>query len=208
MPVTRVEIEERAPLAAGRSFGASGPYEYLTGVLHFASDPKHPGNKAICDLNLAPTNPRGTRRAPRAIPSAEAGRTQAARPCDRRLDQSREHDRGGDIQQRGAPHGRQSRRRSRQRIPVPPRLQRALDRRAVGSAGIARAHASVVSGGARKRSARARPELRAVVAQQAHAASTAFGCGSQALSDGRHQRSECGAHGARPSGRRADRHSA
>src|ERR671921_769750 len=44
MPVTRMEIEERAPLAAGRSFGASGAYEYLTGVLHFASDPGHPGN--------------------------------------------------------------------------------------------------------------------------------------------------------------------
>jgi hypothetical protein len=56
MPVTRIQVENRAPLAAGRSFGASGPYEYLTGVLHFASDPRHPGNKAICDLNLAPTN--------------------------------------------------------------------------------------------------------------------------------------------------------
>ena len=43
MPVTRVEIEKRAPLAAGRSFGASGPYEYLTGVLHFASDPQASG---------------------------------------------------------------------------------------------------------------------------------------------------------------------
>lgn len=59
MPVTRIEIEQRAPLAAGRSFGASGPYEYLTGVLHFASDPRHAGNKAICDLDLAPTNSRG-----------------------------------------------------------------------------------------------------------------------------------------------------
>jgi hypothetical protein len=49
MPVTRVEIESRGPLAAGRSFGASGPYEYLTGVLHFASAPKQPGNQAICD---------------------------------------------------------------------------------------------------------------------------------------------------------------
>ena len=59
MPVTRVEIEQRGPLAAGRSFGASGPYEYLTGVLHFASDPKDPANKAICDLKLAPTNREG-----------------------------------------------------------------------------------------------------------------------------------------------------
>ena len=59
MPVKRVEIENRAPLAAGRSFGASGPYEYLTGVLHFASDPRQPGNEAICDLKLAPTNREG-----------------------------------------------------------------------------------------------------------------------------------------------------
>lgn len=59
MPVTRIEIEARAPLAAGRSFGESGPYEYLTGVLHFTSDPGHPGNKVICDLSLAPTNESG-----------------------------------------------------------------------------------------------------------------------------------------------------
>src|SRR5215204_6396019 len=56
MPITRVEIEARGPFAARRSFGASGPYEYLTGVLHFVSDPRHPGNEVICDLNLAPTN--------------------------------------------------------------------------------------------------------------------------------------------------------
>jgi len=59
MPVTRVEIEARGRLAAGKSFGASGPYEYLTGVLHFAADPRHPGNEAICDLDLAPTNRAG-----------------------------------------------------------------------------------------------------------------------------------------------------
>src|SRR5512132_2731104 len=59
MPVTRLEIEARGPLAAGRSFGAGGPYEYLTGVLHFASDPRHPRNNAICDLKLAPTNREG-----------------------------------------------------------------------------------------------------------------------------------------------------
>ena len=59
MSVTRVELEKRGPFAAGRAFGGSGPYEYLTGVLHFASDPKHAANKAICDLNLAPTNGQG-----------------------------------------------------------------------------------------------------------------------------------------------------
>lgn len=59
MPVTRIDIEERKPLAAGRWFGAHGRYEYITGVLHFASDPKHPGNSTICDLGLAPTNAQG-----------------------------------------------------------------------------------------------------------------------------------------------------
>src|SRR5687768_12449403 len=59
MPVTRVEVEERAPLAGGRVFGESGAYEYLTGVLHCASDPAHRGNAAICDLKLAPTNSHG-----------------------------------------------------------------------------------------------------------------------------------------------------
>jgi hypothetical protein len=59
MPVTRMEIEQRAALAAGRSFGACGAYEYLTGVLHFASDPRHPDHAVICDLSLAPTNAQG-----------------------------------------------------------------------------------------------------------------------------------------------------
>jgi hypothetical protein len=59
MPVTRMDIEKREPFAAGRSFAASGSYEYLTGVLHFASDPKHASNKAICDLGRAPTNAQG-----------------------------------------------------------------------------------------------------------------------------------------------------
>ncbi|RPI42431.1 MAG: hypothetical protein EHM59_17865, partial [Betaproteobacteria bacterium] len=59
MPVTRIEVRKRAPLAGGKSFGASGPYEYLTGVLHFATDPKHPEHGVICDLGLAPTNAEG-----------------------------------------------------------------------------------------------------------------------------------------------------
>jgi hypothetical protein len=59
MPVTRVEIQHRAPFASGRPFGTSGAYEYLTGELHFASDPRHPRNTAISDLNLAPTNRHG-----------------------------------------------------------------------------------------------------------------------------------------------------
>ena len=59
MPVTRLEIKTRGPLAGGRPFGDSGPYEYLTGLLHFASDPNHPDHAVICDLALASTNAAG-----------------------------------------------------------------------------------------------------------------------------------------------------
>ena len=59
MPVTQMEIQTRGRLAAGISFGDVGPYEYLTGVLHFAIDPKHPNHAVICDLGLAPTNAQG-----------------------------------------------------------------------------------------------------------------------------------------------------
>src|SRR5688572_29276505 len=59
MPVTRIEITSRGSLASGRSFGRCGPYEYLTGILHFASDPDHPAHAVICDLALAPTNGSG-----------------------------------------------------------------------------------------------------------------------------------------------------
>ena len=56
MPVTRIEIQKRAPYAGGKSFGAYGAYEYLVGILHFASDPRRPDHAVICDLPLAPTN--------------------------------------------------------------------------------------------------------------------------------------------------------
>ncbi len=59
MAVTGVEIHAREPLSEGKSFGEAGPFEYLTGVLHFTADPKHPGNAVICDLDLAPTNADG-----------------------------------------------------------------------------------------------------------------------------------------------------
>ena len=59
MPVARMEIKDRGPLAGARPFGNSGPYEYVVGILHFASDPKHPAHAVICDLGLAPTNVQG-----------------------------------------------------------------------------------------------------------------------------------------------------
>ncbi len=59
MPVVRVEIKKRGPVAGGQAFGTTGPYEYIEGILHFETDPKHPDHAVICDLDLAPTNARG-----------------------------------------------------------------------------------------------------------------------------------------------------
>jgi len=54
-----LDIRERQPFAGGIGFGKSGSYEKITGVAHFAIDPKHPGNKEIVDLHLAPRNADG-----------------------------------------------------------------------------------------------------------------------------------------------------
>lgn len=59
MPVTRIDIKERGPLAGGQSFGEAGPYEYLAGVMHFTADPKAAVHQVVCDLDLAPTNAQG-----------------------------------------------------------------------------------------------------------------------------------------------------
>jgi hypothetical protein len=56
MPVTRIEIDQRGPLSGGKAFDGTGPYEYVTGVLHFTADPRHPDNAVICDIGLAPQN--------------------------------------------------------------------------------------------------------------------------------------------------------
>ena len=52
--VTRVVIASRATVADGQSFGATGPYEKLTGTVEFALDPSNPRNARIVDLKLAP----------------------------------------------------------------------------------------------------------------------------------------------------------
>ena len=57
--VTALEIQRREPFAGGASFGEVGPYEKLTGVVHFALDPAHVRNRGIVDLDLAPRNAEG-----------------------------------------------------------------------------------------------------------------------------------------------------
>ena len=57
--VERIEIASRALVAGGRAFGEAGPYEVLTGRLHYAIDPERPANAAIVDLRHAPTDETG-----------------------------------------------------------------------------------------------------------------------------------------------------
>ncbi len=57
--VTRVEITSKQDVLGGKSFGAAGAYEKLTGKVYFAVDPNNPHNKIIADLDKAPKNAQG-----------------------------------------------------------------------------------------------------------------------------------------------------
>ncbi|MDP6353243.1 MAG: alpha/beta hydrolase domain-containing protein [Alphaproteobacteria bacterium] len=57
--VVGLEITERSAFAGGAEFGATGAYEKITGRLRYAVDPDHSANRAVVDLDLAPTNDDG-----------------------------------------------------------------------------------------------------------------------------------------------------
>jgi len=57
--ITRIEITAQTPFAAGKAFGAAGPYLRVAGRFHGELDPTHPANRAIADIRLAPRNARG-----------------------------------------------------------------------------------------------------------------------------------------------------
>ncbi len=57
--VRAIDLRQREPFAAGMSFGATGPYEKMVGVVRFAVDPTQIRNRAIVDLGLAPRNTEG-----------------------------------------------------------------------------------------------------------------------------------------------------
>lgn len=57
--VTRIAIASRTVVASGQWFGAAGPYEKIAGTVYFELDPSDPHNRAITDIDLAPTNARG-----------------------------------------------------------------------------------------------------------------------------------------------------
>jgi hypothetical protein len=57
--VVRIEVKSRADVLAGRPFGPAGPYEKLSGTIHFAVDPRESANLIIADIGKAPTNAAG-----------------------------------------------------------------------------------------------------------------------------------------------------
>ena len=59
MPVVAVDITSRDEYAGGQSFGSTGPYERIDGVLTFAAEPENDANAPIVDLDLAPRDERG-----------------------------------------------------------------------------------------------------------------------------------------------------
>src|SRR4051812_44964174 len=57
--LTRIEVQDRSVLLAGRTFGPSGTYERIRGKAFFAVDPKAAANREIVDLEKAPRNSAG-----------------------------------------------------------------------------------------------------------------------------------------------------
>jgi len=57
--VVQIRIDHREPVLHGKSFGAVGAYEKLTGTIEFALNPSLPQNAGIVDLGLAPRSSLG-----------------------------------------------------------------------------------------------------------------------------------------------------
>lgn len=55
----RIQIDAREPLAGAMAFDKSGAYERLTGVVHFAIDPRDASYRAVVDLPLAAVDAAG-----------------------------------------------------------------------------------------------------------------------------------------------------
>jgi hypothetical protein len=54
--VRSVSVSQRGPALGGTSFGSAGAYEYVSGTVRFAVNPKLKANRGIADLDLAPLN--------------------------------------------------------------------------------------------------------------------------------------------------------
>ena len=55
----RIEFTSKTPFAGGVSFGDTGPYERLLGMVSFAIDPNEKDLPLVVDLELAPRNAEG-----------------------------------------------------------------------------------------------------------------------------------------------------
>lgn len=55
----RLEWESTTPFGGGKSFGKTGPYEWLHGMVHYAINPNEKDLPFICDLEYAPRNADG-----------------------------------------------------------------------------------------------------------------------------------------------------
>ena len=57
--VVKLALEKRSVVLGGKAFGLAGPYEKLSGKVHFALAPGDAANRAVVDLALAPRNAAG-----------------------------------------------------------------------------------------------------------------------------------------------------
>jgi len=57
--VVRIEVQSRADVAGGMTFGAAGAYEKLSGRIFFAVDPSLAANRIVADIDKAPRNAAG-----------------------------------------------------------------------------------------------------------------------------------------------------
>src|SRR5262249_29174826 len=57
--VVRLVVEQKRPIADGKSWGDVGPYERLDGTVYIEVDPRDPLNAGILNLDKAPKTPKG-----------------------------------------------------------------------------------------------------------------------------------------------------
>src|SRR5438477_2936367 len=57
--VVRIEVNSRADVLQGKSFGTTGAYEKLSGKIYFAVDPRNSANRIVADIDKAPMNSAG-----------------------------------------------------------------------------------------------------------------------------------------------------
>lgn len=57
--LVRIEVASSADLLDGARYGEAGSYEKLSGRMYFALDPRNAANRAITDIDYAPTNAQG-----------------------------------------------------------------------------------------------------------------------------------------------------